>query len=1100
MSAVPPQEIFVCYSSADFKLLKELEKFLVPLCQKHNLKLWFDRQIEAGERWRTKIDAALAQSQICLLLLSPDFYNCTFIMETELPVLLERNRGGQLRMLLVPLRDCLNGHTELAEYQAVWPINMAYASQSKKKKGELLHQLAKAIEACLVSPPTAKPAPFRVQLLATESDLGETRQKVASYLRQQGIEVCDASTAARDCDHLVLLQAWQWQAGALVQIWEHVPKEKRSLFLIAPTAAWPAHLIEMSACADLARFREQHGLAAHSFDRTEVLPAMVGELLDPIRRAHQPAGAPETGLSPVERAYLTLNLPAWRNGRNQLALGDKKTGGHDINRIYNKNLYVAMDGSSQRYGRNQKGELVRLPDRAGSPLPEAKPKAKKEEAFENRLPLAVWAGAPALRWLVISGSPGAGKTIFLTHVAAQLAARLLGEELHAQGLETLCPKSGLGPIPVVLEAVKLADQAPGLSGMAAALRQALAIAGQRDLPSTQRLESQLSEGRFLLLVDALDEVGSEQQRRALVDLLKGLAALCPGRLLLTTRSARYTGEMPYGPEFEIVELMPFNRAQVAQFCHQYRVDQQELPGFEQDLANAIAQLERERSADGESFSGNALMLTTLCWLYKRDRRLPDDRVGLCSRLVDGLCEARPHAGPDGRILTWDEKRKHLAQLALAMQKASAQSYGHSACLGVIAAHLPSAVASDRGLHERLLRCLVEQTGLMYYQADAMGREQLRFAHRLLREYLAALCLCGEDRIMDTLVADLARDGHLTDPLWHDIVCMLPGVANSQPKAETYAKALRTRARAADSSAARLWGILAATLVENQHLYPDYDVTDFCNEALARYEREGRDWPREVRYLLLEGIGRLGDPRLDWQRDDYWVSYKPGRFIMGDRDKQRKVEVRKPFALAKYPVTHGEYQRFFEAGGYTQPVFWSDAGKDWLKAAKENGQPENFAGFCHPNQPRVGVSYYEAEAYCAWLSEQQRVNHLAGAVRFYLPSEVQWEYAARGEEGRPFPWGSAEPGDDHANIEHLVGRTSPVGAYPQGQTPEGLWDMGGNVWEWTSSLYEPAGARRVLRGGGWVDDGRYARAAYRYAFGPGGRFQGLGFRLARGQVP
>jgi formylglycine-generating enzyme required for sulfatase activity len=146
-----------------------------------------------------------------------------------------------------------------------------------------------------------------------------------------------------------------------------------------------------------------------------------------------------------------------------------------------------------------------------------------------------------------------------------------------------------------------------------------------------------------------------------------------------------------------------------------------------------------------------------------------------------------------------------------------------------------------------------------------------------------------------------------------------------------------------------------------------------------------------------------------------------------------------------------------------------------------------------------VSWYEADAYCAWLGARSE-------RRVSLPTEAQWEYAARGEAGRKYPWGDEEPSAHHANFMMHVGEPTPVGIYPLGATPQGVQDLSGNVWEWCVDWYGPYGAGeqtdpngprqgtyRVLRGGGFSNDPVFCRAAFRYYGVPGGGSDVVGFR-------
>ena len=158
-------------------------------------------------------------------------------------------------------------------------------------------------------------------------------------------------------------------------------------------------------------------------------------------------------------------------------------------------------------------------------------------------------------------------------------------------------------------------------------------------------------------------------------------------------------------------------------------------------------------------------------------------------------------------------------------------------------------------------------------------------------------------------------------------------------------------------------------------------------------------------------------------------------------------------------------------------------------------------------PIVGISWKGATAYCEWLSK--RLNS-----SFFLPTEAQWEKAARGTDGREYPWGKSSPTGDRANF---YGNTdgykymAPVGSFPNGASPYGALDMAGNVWEWcrdrshrnyykNSPKNNPQGPEsdvyRVMRGGGWFRGSSYCRCAYRGEGNPFDRDRDFGFRLAR----
>lgn len=154
-----------------------------------------------------------------------------------------------------------------------------------------------------------------------------------------------------------------------------------------------------------------------------------------------------------------------------------------------------------------------------------------------------------------------------------------------------------------------------------------------------------------------------------------------------------------------------------------------------------------------------------------------------------------------------------------------------------------------------------------------------------------------------------------------------------------------------------------------------------------------------------------------------------------------------------------------------------------------------------DQPVVGVSWFDAIAYCYWLSLLQAANEnlsydkAAGLYR--LPSEIEWKWAAGGGK-REYPWGDKKPTDKLANYNQNVGATTPVGRYPDGATPEGLMDMTGNVRELMEDRYEENREARSLRGGSWNDRWYALRCSERSWSYPAYRDPDVGFRVVRSQ--
>jgi len=223
-----------------------------------------------------------------------------------------------------------------------------------------------------------------------------------------------------------------------------------------------------------------------------------------------------------------------------------------------------------------------------------------------------------------------------------------------------------------------------------------------------------------------------------------------------------------------------------------------------------------------------------------------------------------------------------------------------------------------------------------------------------------------------------------------------------------------------------------------------------------------------------------------------------------------------FELAAYPLTVAQYKPFVDQGGYREDRHWSEAGRR-LRDREDWREPRYWdnPALTVTDQPVVGISWYEAEAYCHWLNEC-----LSRGVAVRLPTEAEWEWAARGPQNRRYPWGDQWEAGRCTGSEAGIGGASAVGSFPGGAAgwwravrvdSETVHDLAGSVWEWTASEYSRnyAGAQRsvlnadadpdglrTLRGGSWSSGPGELRAAARQADRPEVRRSDLGFRLAR----
>jgi formylglycine-generating enzyme required for sulfatase activity len=200
-----------------------------------------------------------------------------------------------------------------------------------------------------------------------------------------------------------------------------------------------------------------------------------------------------------------------------------------------------------------------------------------------------------------------------------------------------------------------------------------------------------------------------------------------------------------------------------------------------------------------------------------------------------------------------------------------------------------------------------------------------------------------------------------------------------------------------------------------------------------------------------------------------------------------------FAIAKYLITNAQYQRFIEhPNGFCNPQWWdfSPQGTQWRKD-RRTPMPTAFAG---ADLPRTRLSWFDSVAFCRWLSAELNVH-----VR--LPTEREWQRAAVGDTGWSYPWGH-EFGENRGNFMNRIGKVSPVGSFPAGQSPFGVMDMIGNLSEWcltawaTDSTDLHGYTYRVFRGGAWnISNPEHLRAIDRGdGHSPRGRLNDRGLRI------
>ncbi|TLU87727.1 MAG: NACHT domain-containing protein [Chlorobium sp.] len=558
----------------------------------------------------------------------------------------------------------------------------------------------------------------------------------------------------------------------------------------------------------------------------------------------------------------------------------------------------------------------------------------------------------------------------------------------------------------------------------------------------------------------------------------------------------------------------------------------------------IAFLNKEENKSLQLLAAVPMLLQIMAILWKERQYLPETRVELYNAAVNYILDYRDRQRELYPLLSAEDARRVLAPLSLWMQeeleKDEAEKAEVQQKMQIELDTLNKSVTAPD-----FCKNLVDRAGLLVDYGD----KEYRFRHKSFREYLAGVQL--EKKMHRTLGELDALIGHFGDDWWEEPLRFFIG----QVDAEIFDAFME---RLFDSSLSeeltQKQQDLLITLIQeapqkkisalqkkllhpqtspNQQRYllecmktigkPEaFDtVRKFTEAALAKDTgilrrateiSENKESPVKG---LRGGVGaeRLADVVVDTQGAQY-ILIKGGSFTYSIT---KTLEPMPDLYVAKFTVTNALYRQFISYLGSRESASAKVVPVElYVQALRAKAAPvEGFADYLQTemslaklfasnydadkrfnknDQPVVGVTWYASRAYCLWLSLLESNGRDTDIYR--LPSEKEWEYAAAGSERRQYPWGNSEPTKTLANYNEHEGATTPVGRYPDGVTPEGLYDMAGNVWEWMNNKYEENTSARAVRGGSWYNNPDSLRCSARYLNLPALRYDLIGFRVVR----
>ena len=804
-------------------------------------------------------------------------------------------------------------------------------------------------------------------------------------------------------------------------------------------------------------------------------------------------------------------------------------------------------------------------------LEEASEKEKKSGvdgliARREPTPISVMDVIRESKRLVLLGDPGAGKSTFIKELLALQASILLGE--RSEKLEGFDPD--LIPILIVLRELNSKLAALNLGTLSQEKqKQVLAdtiLEKIREDINTYKavkfmpvLEDALENGRVLLAFDGLDEVPQDLRGRvreavgAMIHLHK------IERVMITSRSRSYIGQAVF-PNFQSCTIAPFDKKKIEQFARAWYNEQHRLGHFNPEQAEKRAN-DLARASSGKDLiemSSNPMMLTSIAIIHQKDIGLPSERVRLYRLIVEVLISRwQKHKTGDenfvpSQVLTVflkDDNRLRSALELLAYEAHRANysaedkteadlSRGHALTLLERREHLGSAE-----LASEFLDYVDQRAGLLVGKGGDLEKPtSYSFPHRTIQEYLAGCYLIGTGRVRGREFFKHAAEGDF----WS--LSALMGAEElfyNHPNTRealfdlTYFLCPETVPQTEQAERALLWSGQIACLIGNEKIESDTGDPSGGNAYLKRLIThtvnllEGSHLTPRERAEAGNTLAKLGDPRAGVTKDFLFCEISAGSFMMGSKDDEKDAyDDEKPqfeydipynYFMSRYPVTNAQFEAFVkDPQGYTKDEWWTKAGLDWRKDRKEHYRYRGV--FALDNHPVVGVTWYEAHAFTQWATHKlreakselqvwknggiEKMNIDAKQYEIRLPTEAEWERAAREGKANRYPWGD-EITPNHANYSDTnLNTTSAVGAFPKGTNDFGLLDMSGNVWEWCATEWqdnyekyqakeknEPEGkSARVLRGGAYGSVVRSLRCACRFNFDPSIEVSYFGFRV------
>lgn len=716
----------------------------------------------------------------------------------------------------------------------------------------------------------------------------------------------------------------------------------------------------------------------------------------------------------------------------------------------------------------------------------------------------------AIKDMVILGDPGSGKTTLLKYILVSI--------IQGKGEEKLGIRDHIIPFLAPLRKLTNPEKEDFIDFI-----MPVCFLNECGV-SKETVDRIIKDGDAIILLDGLDEVADEESRvKACKWIDRARKKYIKSRFVVTSRYAGYIGRSRLEGSLLELSIRDFTMDEAREFLIRWFETVElalhplgdQVPWRTKGKKDALILVERiERSEHLRRLAVNPLLLQIIALVHRDRGRLPQRRVELYEECTNVLLEKWDMAKGLDVLLTAREAKQILQPLALWLHE---EDERRSAPLDkvkqVIKGPLDEIGKSDID-PEKLLLNIRDRSGIfMGYSEKDYG-----FTHLSFQEYLSAEEIRNR-RLFQSLISNYDKRW------WKEVLLLCLALNNPSMIEDFMERVIPTEHFLSEIS-------LIIDAIKDSIKKPSRPLIDALNNKdlapQARYhairimkeiggdkivetlKRRLKDDDEKLTIEAYEALKYLGaaegieKPVIKGISERFiapidsaeMVLIPTGTFLYGSRDddkaarsdeKPQRVIDLSAFYMDVFPVTNERYCRFLNEKRPSKKDLerWIDLKSSYQKERcrikKDGSRYKIEKGY--EMHPVIYVTWHGASEYASWTDKR-------------LPTEQEWEKAARGAEGRIYPWGNRFDKSLCNSFESGEGRTTKVTQYPEGKSPYGCYDMAGNVWEWTDSFYDDEKETNVLRGGSWDYRGDFCRCANRYRIYPVDWYFSVGFRCAR----